>query len=143
MQFNTKIIEYPTRYHTLNNEEINIAIQKIYNTLYINGKEIPQIINLLNNTSQNAVENFINNIEQIYWFEINEKELFYINSLEPIIIKNSINNNYCSMFCKLTSGHYLFYSNLPSNVFPYTVVISSNYKEVYNNIPLEYSSVYY
>ncbi len=143
MQFNTNAIYYPTTYHTLNNEEINIAIQKIYNTLYINGKEIPQIINLLNNTSQNAVENFINNIEQIYWFEINEKELFYINSLEPIIIKNSINNNYCSMFCKLTSGHYLFYSNLPSNVFPYTVVISSNYKEVYNNIPLEYSSVYY
>lgn len=142
MQCNTKAIEYPTTYHTLNDEEINIVIQKIYNTLYINDKEIPQIVNLLNNTSQNIVEEFINNIEHIYWFEINKKELFYINSLEPIIIKNSINNSYCSIFCKLTSDHYLFYSNLPSNVFPYTVVISTNYKEVYKNIPLEYSSVY-
>ncbi len=143
MQFNTNAIYYPTTYHTLNNEEINIIIQKIYNTLHINGKEIPQIVNLLNNTSQNAVEDFINNIAHIFWFEINEKELFYINSLEPIIIKKIINNSYCSMFCKLNSGHYLFYSNLPSNVFPYTIVISTIYKEVYNNIPLEYSSVYY
>lgn len=134
----------PTKYHTLNCNEINIVINKVKNTLIINNIEIPQIINLLNNTSQNGVEDFINNIEEIFWFEINEKSLFYINSLDPVIINNPIiNTNFSSIFCRLSNNYYLFYTNMPSNILPYTIVVSTNYKDVYNNIPLEYSSIYY
>lgn len=136
------IIFTPITCHSLTLEQIPEIIAKVKNTINISDIRLPQLVNILDDTKFYLVDSFPDNIVEIYWFELNEGANFYINSFESITQETTPMRNYCTICCKINNNGYMFYSNIPDNNIPYTMIISKDFNELCNHIPVEYHHRY-